>query len=219
MFAGPTLHGIGLPTALREIFVLPPLRRGDIERLVTSHPPGAIIMVDGVFYQSLAVGHAEIRTALEEGWAVWGLSSMGAIRAYEMRHWGVRGYGRVYRCFCEFDDFRDDEVAFLHEPEPPYRAFSEPLVHIRFWLRELVEKGILQTSQEQQILEILMSMWFGDRTLPCVRSLVVGLIPNCQDVVDATLKDFDRFRVKSHDLSEFLRKKIWRREGRIHEGV
>ncbi|WP_425300876.1 TfuA-like protein, partial [Nocardia wallacei] len=33
----------------------------------------------------------EIREALEAGWSVWGLSSMGAIRAAEMRLLGMRG--------------------------------------------------------------------------------------------------------------------------------
>ena len=62
---------------------------------------------------------------------MWGLSSMGAIRAREMAHLGMRGYGSVYAPFATEGDFQDDEVALLHEPNAPYRPVSEPLVHLR----------------------------------------------------------------------------------------
>jgi hypothetical protein len=211
LFAGPTLHGA--PTTatipLDGVYLLPPAQRGDVEELVSSFQPGAIILVDGVFHQRLAIGHAEIRDAIAKGWRVWGLSSMGAIRAYEMRNMGVRGYGRVYECFFQHEDFRDDEVALLHEQEPPYRAFSEPLVHIRFWLREMAESFLLSPSQLDQILESLKSMWFGERTLQRVRGMVLDLVPEHEDPVDTMLVQFDRFRVKSLDLVDFLQKQVW----------
>jgi hypothetical protein len=141
---------------------------------------------------------------------VWGLSSMGAIRAYEMRNVGVRGYGRVYECFFQHEDFRDDEVALLHEPEPPFRSFSEPLVHIRFWLLEMMETRLLSPSQHDQILESLKSMWFGDRTLLRVRGMILDLVPEHVDRVDAMLAQFDRFRVKSLDLADFVQKQVWK---------
>lgn len=212
VFAGPTLVGINAQTTLPEVGIelLPPVKRGDIETLVATRSPGVVAIVDGLFHQCLSVGHAEIRSAVSAGWQVWGLSSMGAIRAYEMRDMGVRGYGRVYEYFSQFEDFRDDEVALMHEPQAPYRALSEPLVHIRLWLRELVKVGFLLKRQEKRLLDHLMSLWYGDRTLPDVRSMVVQLIPDRADKVDATLASFDRFRVKSHDLNDFLQERPWR---------
>jgi len=212
LFAGPTLYGaleLGLvPSA--EIHVLPPVGRGDVQEVVSSFRPGVVVLVDGLFHQCLAVSHAEIREAIAKGWMVWGLSSMGAIRAYEMRNLGVRGYGRVYECFLQHEDFRDDEVALLHEPEPPYRPLSEPLVHIRYWLHELVETGLLAPTQQDQILESLMAMWFGERTLKRVRGMLKHLIPRHEDAVDAMIMNFDRFRVKSLDLFDFLRERCWK---------
>ena len=38
---------------------------------------------------------------------------MGAIRAREMAHLGMRGFGRVFERFVAEDDFQDDEVALL----------------------------------------------------------------------------------------------------------
>jgi hypothetical protein len=162
-----------------------------------------------LFHQCLAVGHAEIRSAVATGWQVWGLSSMGAIRAYEMRAMGVRGYGRVYDLFSKFEDFRDDEVALIHELRPSYRPLSEPLVHIRFWLRELVRMDVLVKRQARRLIDRLMSLWYADRTLSVVRSMVIELVPDRVDEVDRTLANFDRFRVKCHDLNDFLRERPW----------
>ncbi|MGB7621080.1 MAG: TfuA-like protein [Terriglobia bacterium] len=192
------------------ICVLPPVQRGDVEKLISCFRPGVIILVDGVFHQCLAVGHAEIREAVAQGWRVWGLSSMGAIRAYEMRDVGVRGYGRVYKCFFQYEDFRDDEVAQLHEPKPPFRSFSEPLVHIRSWLHEMVKTRLLSPLQHDRIVESLKSMWYGDRTLLRVRGMILDLVPEHVDRVDAMLAQFDRFRVKSLDLADFVQKQVWK---------
>lgn len=175
IFVGPTLHrGIaaGLRFELGDFVVLPPAKRGDVQRLIGS-TPGVIVVVDGYFHlDNLAIGHAELRDALAAGWRVWGLSSMGAIRAAEMRGLGMRGFGRVYQHYVDDPTFRDDEVALLHEPEPPYRTFSEPLVHVRAWLAAMVEAHALSAERRAELVQALMPMWFGDRTQALLRSLV-----------------------------------------------
>ena len=188
---------------------MPPVKRGDIEKLISKQPPGCIAIVDGLFHQCLSVGHAEIRAALELGWQIWGLSSMGAIRAYEMRFMGVNGFGRVYEMFDQFEDFRDDEVALIHEPAPSYRPLSEPLVHIRFWLKEMVANGLSTRRLERRVLEQLMSMWYGDRTLAAVRRIVSELMPDQADEFKRSLNHIERYRVKSHDLTDFLHQRPW----------
>jgi hypothetical protein len=211
MFAGPSFCGNEeLIAKAREIAeIRSPVQRHDITKLVATQQPGVVIIVDGYFQQCLSVGHAEIRAAVSAGWSVWGLSSLGAIRAYEMRDLGVKGYGRVYRCFYEHEDFRDDEVALIHEPEPPYRAFSEPLVHIRFFLRELLSLGLLTATLENRILASLMSMWFGDRTLELLRSYLLELAPQEATAIENVFRNFQSFRVKYHDLSDFIRERPW----------
>ena len=98
----------------------PPVRRLDVAKLTaTERRPGTLVIVDGLFHDTLAVGHAEIREAMRRGWRVWGLSSMGAIRAREMAPLGMKGFGRVFERFEAEADFQDDEVALLHEPRPP----------------------------------------------------------------------------------------------------
>ena len=215
IFAGPTLNGSATLVQSSSIKLLPPVKRGDIDHLVSTRRPGVIAIVDGQFHQCLSVGHAEIRSAVATAWQVWGLSSMGAIRACEMRHMGVRGYGQVYDWFCRDEDFRDDEVALLHLSTPPYLALSEPLIHIRLWLRELVKIRLLSSRQEKRLLEKLMSMWFGERTLLHARSMVVEAVPRHVLRVDETLENFDRFRIKSHDLVSFLQNQPWKSRGGI----
>ena len=209
VFVGPTLADADTGASRKGVQLLPPVKRGDIERLVSSREPGVIAIVDGLFHQCLSVGHAEIRTAVSLGWQVWGLSSMGAIRAYEMRHMGVRGYGRVYEIFAQFEDFRDDEVALIHEAGPSYRPLSEPLVHIRFWLTNLVSIGLVTKRQESRLLNQLMSLWYADRTLATVRKMVTDLIPEKADELKRSLTKFDRYRVKCHDLTDFWNQRPW----------
>jgi hypothetical protein len=210
MFVGPTLNGSARLLEASGLKLLPPVKRGDIDRLVSTRRPGVAVLVDGQFHQCLSVGHAEIRSAIAQGWQVWGLSSMGAIRACEMRHMGMRGYGEVYDWFCRDADFRDDEVALAHGGDSPYVALSEPLIHIRLWLDELVKIRLLKAAQGRRLLKELMSLWYGDRTLSLARSLVLSIVPKRERELDESLANFNRFRVKSHDLSRFLNEQPWK---------
>lgn len=210
LFAGPTLNGAGALADAARVRVRPPVKRGDVESLTSTRQPGVIAIVDGQFHQCLSVGHAEIRAAIAAGWQVWGLSSMGAIRACEMRHLGMRGYGTVYESFCRDENFRDDEVALVHLPEPPYAPLTEPLIHIRLWLQELVTLRLISSRQRRRVLTSLMAIWFGDRTLSHARELLINEAPHRSKEIERSLEGFDRFRVKSHDLAAFLQEQPWR---------
>ncbi len=201
LFAGPSGDA---RLCLDGIELRPPVQRGDIDTLIESHRPGVLAIADGVFHQTLAVGHAELRDAVEAGWQVWGLSSLGAIRACEMRHLGVRGYGEVYRRFVADPEFADDEVALVHGAEPPYHAISEPLIHVRVALDALVADGTITAARRRALLNRLKRMWYGDRTLPFVRAALVGNDAALAPAVDAWLAGFHRYRVKSSDLRQFL---------------
>jgi hypothetical protein len=210
IFAGPTLFGSDVQSQFGALAWLPPARRGDIEQLAGEFSPGAIALVDGVFHQSLAVGHAELRDAIAQGWRIWGLSSMGAIRAYEMRELGMRGVGEVYQYFLREDDFRDDEVALIHEAAPSYRPRSEPLVHIRVAIKEFIERKVLTIADADDIIAQLSSVWFGERTLTKLKHLLREKIGDAHlDMITDCVTNFQRYRIKTKDLQEFLASRCW----------
>jgi hypothetical protein len=211
IFAGPTMATSPHARSLaRRHRLHPPIERGDVTKLLGRRTrPGVLVIVDGLFHERLAVGHAELRDALERGWQVWGVSSMGAIRAREMGPLGLKGFGRVFTRFLADDDFQDDEVALLHEPTPPYTPLTEPLVHLRVAAEHLVSVGIVDDARARAVIEDLKSRWFGERTL---RRFIDTLARSGGDPpasIRAKLLPFDRFRIKTTDLERFLETRAW----------
>ncbi|MFB4309579.1 TfuA-like protein [Actinomadura sp. GTD37] len=192
--------------------VLPPVRRGDVAALIegTNAEPGDLVIVDGRFGDVLAVGHREILAALDAGWRVWGLASMGAIRAAELSSHGMRGFGVVYRRFAD-QMIPDDEVAVLHGPAPDYRPLSEAMIDLRSFLGHLAGRGILQPQQADEVAALLASRWFGERTTAVLVELcgqVAG--PHVMPGVREALQSLARHRVKSADLLGFFHAESWR---------
>lgn len=212
IFIGPTLNGydtqIENPPGTAVWY--PPVKRNDINYLSQKEAPSTIVIVDGYFHNYLAVGHKEIREAIKLGWKIWGLSSMGAIRAAEMVSLGMKGYGAVYKHFVTDPDFKDDEVTLLHSPEKPFIPISEPLIHIRYALDYLVMSKQITIKEQKKIVRLLSSMWYGDRTLYLLRELLKSETKfNEKADIDDFLSGFEKFRVKSIDFISFMRSKIW----------
>jgi len=84
-------------------------------RDVITIAPRAIVLLDGVFHQSLAVWHKEIVYALLEDTIVIGAASMGALRAAEMHRYGVIGIGRVFEMYRDGEE-DDSLVAMTYDP-------------------------------------------------------------------------------------------------------
>ncbi|PSS57872.1 TfuA-like protein [Pseudomonas sp. BBP2017] len=211
LFAGPSLQGIDHQLLCSSSLILrPPVKRGDIERLVTQSPPSNLAIVDGVFHTHPAVGHSEILNALGSGWRIWGLSSMGAIRACEMDTLGMTGFGEVYRQFASDPDMSDDEVTLIHQAQEPFLSLSEPLIHIRKFLRQWAIEQIITPAQEQHILHHLKNMWYGHRTLSCLKKALLAL-PVAAKQIDSALENFSAYRIKSLDLIDFLKLQPWTR--------
>jgi hypothetical protein len=212
LFVGPTLHralAIEPALSLEGLTVVPPIQRGVLPHL-WNRQPGTVLVVDGLFHQTLSVGHAELRTTLSRGWKVWGLSSMGAIRAREMHHLGMRGFGRVFELYCQDSvDFRDDEVTMLHQHEPPYRELSEPLCHLRLGVDAAAACGLIERAAADAIVGELTTMWYGDRTLAAMESRLRTHAPERTAEIAELVRDFDRHRIKALDLIEFLRTRPW----------
>ena len=161
LFTGPTLHPLEARRLL-DATVLPPIKRGDLAP-VQGLDPEIIAIIDGEFYQSLAVSPKEILPFLERGVRVYGASSMGALRAVELARFGMIGVGRVFRLFRMGLLDSDDEVALTYCPWS-YEAVSQPLVNTRFALRAAVRSRILTRAEAQTIVAGLKATYFPERT-------------------------------------------------------
>jgi hypothetical protein len=217
LFAGPSANGVpkGLLTKGRTK-LLPPVRRGDIDRLMRATTvPGIAIVCDGVFQSEPAVSHAELCRAIDAGWEVWGVSSIGAIRAYELRSEGMQGFGYVYSMFAELNDFADDEMCVLHFPEDPYFPVSEALVNVRYALRQNRQKLLISEAAEAAVLAQMRTLWFGDRTEDRIRSILINYGDMSAQHADTLLTWTARNRVKTIDLVNLMTSRPWSRRAQL----
>jgi hypothetical protein len=210
VFSGPTSANIDMELfSVENLLMLPPVKRGDIAKLIkqSDTDPGVIVIADGTYFSFPAVGHIEIRDAMSLGWKVWGICSMGAIRAYEMRDMGMRGFGFVYEQFYKYDDFQDDELALLHSDEFPYTSLTEPLLHFRGAIHDLVKEGRLKEDEALMIISKLKEMWFGYRTIPLLSTCVNE--SGCSITISEMTRFIEKNRVKKEDFVSFFNKKPW----------
>ena len=211
LFAGPSAQGLAPQLSMDgAIRLQPPVRRGDIDRLIEGvAEPGVALVCDGVFQAGPAVSHAELVRAIDRGWQLWGVSSIGAIRAHELRFEGMRGWGYVHAQFSRYEDFRDDELCLLHLPEAPYTALTEALVNVRHALEtEGLRLGITHAAQ-RCLVDELSAGWFGDRTPERLRELMLGPARMVPAAADALLRWLERHRVKTMDLQSLLVERPW----------
>jgi hypothetical protein len=114
VFLGPSLAADEARRLLPARYV-PPARCGDILR-ARRLEPRVIAVVDGLFGTTAAVWHKEILLALEDGRAVFGAASMGALRAAELAAFGMIGVGAIFEAYRDGRYTDDDEVAVAHGP-------------------------------------------------------------------------------------------------------
>jgi hypothetical protein len=173
VFLGPSLERESAETILAAEY-RPPARRGDLLRAVQD---GADIigLIDGVFHQESAVAHREILAAIKKGVKVVGSSSMGALRAAEMDTLGMAGIGEVYRMYKSGELVSDDEVALVFDPETGL-SLSEPLVNIRFTLREAERQQIITPQDHATLLTAAQSVFYPQRTYGRIVSAAGAII-------------------------------------------
>ena len=161
VFLGPSLEREAAEAILPAEY-RPPAKRGDLLR--AAEDGAAIIgLIDGVFHQESAVAHREILAAIKMGVTVVGASSMGALRAAEMDTLGMTGIGEVYRMYKSGELVSDDEVALVFDPETGF-ALSEPLINIRFTLREAERQGIISGPEHAALLAAAKTVFYPQRT-------------------------------------------------------
>jgi hypothetical protein len=150
IFAGPTISRREIESRLAAR-VFPPAKRGDVYA-ASKQRPRAIAIIDGYFDQTPAVWHKEILWALSQGIEVFGSSSMGALRAAELRSFGMVGVGEIYEAYTSGDICRDDFVVVTHATsDEGYRSLSEAFVNIRWTLRAAEKEGVLTIATRAEL--------------------------------------------------------------------
>jgi TfuA protein len=160
IYVGPTLGRAEASEILKADYQ-PPISRGDLDRL-TEHIK-IVGIIDGEFFQTLAVSPKEIVRTLDRGIKVFGASSMGALRASETHQFGTVGIGRVFTMFRDGVIDEDDEVALFYDPAT-FRSLSVPLLNIRFTLEMARAEGVIDEGELQGLLNRMKSLYFPDRT-------------------------------------------------------
>lgn len=212
VFLGPSMPVAEARKLLPGTVFLPPARKGDIVRAITDHAPTTVALIDGCFEQTPAVWHKEILWALDQGIEVWGAASMGALRACELRQFGMRGIGHVYRAYVDnafppfagpFED--DDEVAVVHGPHDAGYLSTDAMVDIRATLAAAEDEGIIDAALRDELAAIAKAIFYKKRTYAAM--LAAATARGLDTAILAAFRDWlarGRVSLKRADAEEVL---------------
>lgn len=162
VFLGPSL-------ALREARNVvqadfwPPARQGDVFRALVKRPT-AIVLIDGVFEVAPSVWHHELRAALAAGVAVFGASSMGALRAVELQNEGLIGVGAIFERYASGLSIDDGDVALLHADQANnFRPLTVPLVNVLATIERARREKVVSQREAARVLRLARQTFFQDR--------------------------------------------------------
>lgn len=190
VFAGPSLYGLARPADPRLVWH-GPAGAGDLLALLDD-PPGTLVLVDGVFGSARAVMHKEILLLMARGVRVVGGASMGALRAVELRRFGMVPVGAIARAYGDGRLTGDDEVALDHAPAAlGWRPLTVPMVDIRAALNRAVRAGDLAIADARVLRDRLHSVHFAERTPACVARIAGPAIGSRLDDPAALPKELD----------------------------
>lgn len=140
----------------------PPVRRGDLAALDEDY--GVIVILDGEFGQNLSVSPKEILAVLGSGRTVIGASSMGALRASELDHFGMIGVGWVYDRFRTSAVRNDADVALVYSPFD-FKPMTLPMVDLEYWIEMASAAGLIAGRERAGLLKAARRIFFADRTM------------------------------------------------------
>lgn len=171
VFAGPTIDHETVASII-PASCLPPAAAGDVYAAARARP-SAVVIIDGLFHTRASVFHKEILWALEQGVAVYGAASMGALRAAETAAFGTVGVGQIFEGFASRELSDDDEVTVAHlGADHGHRATSEAMVNIRATVAAAIEVDVLADETAETILAAAKSIHYPERSIAAALELV-----------------------------------------------
>lgn len=141
----------------------PPARQGDVFRALESRPR-AIVLIDGVFESVPSVWHHELVAAHRAGVALFGASSMGALRAAELPGL-VTPLGEIARRYARGEWNDDAAVALLHgDAESGYRPLTVPWVNAWAAAQAARRAGLLSAREARELCRVAAQLFYQHRT-------------------------------------------------------
>lgn len=159
VFAGPSLD---LCDNLSQFEIKPPIKRGDLDLLITHSKPRTLVILDGVFGSNLAISPTECRQAIEMGHTLIGGSSMGALRASELWSVGMMGFGDVYNLFRIGKLKSDADVAVSYNKKLN-QELTLSIVHVRHILNILCQQQALSVAFARTLLLTARKIHWSER--------------------------------------------------------
>lgn len=161
-FVGPSLAAADR-AAFADVEWRPPAQAGDLLRLAGAQV-STLCLIDGYFDHRPAVRHKEILLLLSQGVRIFGASSIGALRAAEMRSFGMVGIGSIFTAYVRGSISGDDEVALVHAgADRDWRPLSIPLVDVRATLCRARRERIVDRRQARAMLNAAGAIHYVDR--------------------------------------------------------
>lgn len=171
VFVGPSLPPSARPDANGLIWY-PPASRGDLDKLDLD-PDVRVVLVDGYLIRQHPPSPTEVFELVARGHEVWGCSSLGALRAAELRNHGMHGFGWVYDRVVDRTITYDDELVATLDPRTN-EGTGLFLANVRFGLDQLVAANQVTQPQARSIIDGLRAVHFELRTSALCRDLAMS---------------------------------------------
>jgi hypothetical protein len=161
IFLGPTLS-IEKAKDILDADYRPPAKKGDLLQLIPTDVK-VVGIIDGYFLQDYPPTPIEVYNLLrKKDLVVMGSSSLGALRAVEMKKFGMIGIGKIFNLFFNGVLDADDEVAVTFTGYSEYK--SDALIDIRYNLFLAKKNKIIDEKTKKNILRISKKTYFPYRT-------------------------------------------------------
>ncbi len=189
IFLGPTLP-IEKAKGILDADYRLPAKKGDILQLIPTSVK-TVGIIDGYFLQDYPPTPIEVYNLLRKrGVRVFGSSSLGALRAVELKKFGMVGIGKIFELFSKGVVDSDDEVAVTFTGYAGYK--SDALIDIRYNLFLAHKNSIIDEATKKIILRVSKDTYFPYRTY--------------NDIMDESKRMFPSQKKQIEDFKEYLAK-------------
>jgi len=189
IFLGPTLS-IEKAKDILDADYRPPAKKGDLLQLIPTDVK-VVGIIDGYFLQDYPPTPIEVYNLLrKKDLVVMGSSSLGALRAVELKKFGMIGIGKIFSLFFKGVLDADDEVAVTFTGYSEYK--SDALIDIRYNLFLALKNKIIDEKTKKNILRISKKTYFPYRTY--------------KDIIGESKTTFPEQKKQIEEFGEYLTK-------------